>query len=195
MAEIEKSEEQEILDGGDTQNHQSPGSENSEKMLKPWMKNLGKEFYMDEELAKYDSLPDAVRALKARPKAKDVPDTYGESEEIEKAYKAAGLTKKEAEAISAAYKPMIPEKPMDLKEAFGDAYDSTMANYSKGIGSFADDLKDRIGKAGLDKIPEFVRIMARVGKETGGDNFNKTPSKGDGKDPARRYVEKVYGIK
>lgn len=165
-------------------------------MLRPWMRTLGKKYYQNETLGKFETLDDAVDALLKRPEPKELPGSYGEKEGIEKAYKSAGLTKNEAEAISAAFKAQAEldsQKP-DLKTVFGDKYDDTMADYGKGIGSFADDLKDQIGKSGLDKDPDFVRIMARVGKETGGDRFDKPRAKGDGKDPARRYVEKVYGI-
>lgn len=176
MAEIEKSEEQKPFDGGDPQNHQTPDSENSEKMLKPWLKNVGKEFYMNEELGKYDSLPDAIRALLARPKAKEMPETYGEIGKVEEAYKKAGLTKEEADAISAAYSERIPKAKPDLKDYFKDDYGSVAESYKKGIGSFTDDaLQKEITDSGLDKDPVFVAIMARVGKETGDNTF--TPPK------------------
>ena len=197
MAEIEKSEEQKTLDGGDTQNHQTPGSENSEKMLKPWMKNLGKEFYMDEELGQYDSLPEAVKALKARPKAKVTPESYGESGEVEEAYKKAGLTSEEAKAISAAYSKRIPKAKPSLEEYFGERLQSVTDSYSKGIGSFADEVTQKaIKDSGLDKDPVFVSIMARVGKETGGDSFNKPdPKPAPKKDAATRAIEAIYGKK
>ena len=194
MAEIEKSEDERTLDGGDTQNHQSDQSENSETMLRPWMKNLGKKFYQNEYLGKFETLPEAVDALLRRPMPKEVPDSYGESEGVEKAYREAGLTKKEAEAISAAFKPMMRTEA-DLKEAFGDRYDSTMAGYAKGIGSFADDLKDQIGKSGLDKDPTFVSIMARVGNETGEKDFQRKGSDAKKMSPQERLVRRTYDIK
>lgn len=194
MAEIEKSEDEQTLDGGESRNHQSEHTENSEKMLKPWMKNLGKEFYMDEDLAKYDSLPEMVKALKSRPEPKNTPDSYGEEGDVEKAYKKAGLTKEEAEAISAAYKPLIPEKPKALGDVFGDRLDSVLSDYQKGIDGFADDLKDTIGKKGWDKDPDFVSIMSRIGKETGEDRFSiNRNSRTEKDDPATRMIKQVYG--
>ena len=176
MAEIEKSEDEQVLDGGETQNHQPEHTENSEKMLKPWMKNLGKEFYMDEELGQYDSLPEAVKALKARPKAKVVPESYGETGGVEEAYRKAGLTKEEAEAISTAYseREKAKMKKPDLKETFGDKYDSTMESYGKGISSFADeDLRKKISEKGFDKDPDFVTLLSKIGKEIGSADFRK----------------------
>ena len=195
MADNEKSEDEKTLDGGNTQNHQSDQSENSEKMLRPWMKNLGKKFYDNKTLGKFETLPEAVEALLNRPEPKDVPESYGESESIEKAYKDAGLTKKEAEAISAAFKPLMKETPPDLKEAFGDKYDSTMADYGKGIGSFADDLKDRIEKKGWDKDPYFVSIMSRIGKETGGDHFDKPKDQEKPKSAIDEYIDQIIAKK
>lgn len=191
MAEIEKSEELETLDGEDTQNHQSKGSENSEKMLKPWLKNVGKEFYMNEELGQYDSLPEAIKALLERPKAKVIPDSYGEEGKVEEAYKKAGLTSEEAKAISEAYKEIAKAKP-ELKDLFKDRYEDVMNNYKKGVESFADDaVKTQITEAGLDKDPVFVEVMARVGKETADAPFTppKTETK---KNYAAELVRNAY---
>ena len=91
MAEQEKSEEVLPPDGKDTGNHQEEHSENSESMLKPWLKNLGKEFYQNQELAKYDTLPDAVRDLLKRPTAKEVPESFGLTEGSDEIYRKAGL--------------------------------------------------------------------------------------------------------
>ena len=191
MAEIEKSEELETLDGEDTQNHQSTSSENSEKMLKPWLKNVGKEFYMNEELGQYDSLPEAIKALLERPKAKVIPDSYGEEGKVEEAYKKAGLTSEEAKAISEAYKEIAKAKP-ELKDLFKDRYEDVMNNYKKGVESFADDaVKTQITEAGLDKDPVFVEVMARVGKETADTPFTppKTETK---KNYAAELVRNAY---
>ena len=191
MAEIEKSEEQKTLDGEDTQNHQSPGSENSEKMLKPWLKNVGKEFYMNEELGQYDSLSEAIKALLERPKAKVTPDSYGEEGKVEEAYKKAGLTSEEAKAISEAYKEIAKAKP-ELKDLFKDRYEDVMNNYKKGVESFVDDtVRTQITEAGLDKDPVFVEVMARVGKETADTPFTppKTETK---KNYAAELVRNAY---
>ena len=196
MADIEKSEDEKALDGGDTRNHQPEHAENSENMLRPWMKNLGKKYYQNEYLGNFESLPDAVDALMRRPEPKEVPDSYGESEEVEKAYKAAGLTKKEAEAISAAYRPSIAKPKEDLEKHFGDDYRSVMDEYGKGISSFADDMRQKITEEGLDKDPLFVSIMARVGKETGQNEFIKgRNAKPDGKKSgAEKLVREAYGL-
>lgn len=192
MEETENFEKDDELNRGD--GHPSPSDSNSQsEMLRPWMRSLSKQYWQNQYLAKFDTLSDAIDALIRRPEPKETPDSYGESEDVEKAYRAAGLTKKEADAISAAYKQMIPERK-DLKEFFGDRYDTVMSDYGKGVSGFADDLKDSIQKAGLDKDPVFVDVMSRVGKETGEDRFDMGRNNhSDKSDPAIRMVEAAYG--
>ena len=199
MAELEKSEEQKAFDGGDTQNHQPESSENSEKMLKPWMKNLGKEFYMDEELGQYDSLPDAVRALKSRPKAKAVPESYGETGKVEEAFKKAGITKEEADAISSAFserekeeKEKADKNKPELKDVLGEKYISVMEDYGKSVASFMDeDLKKKIDDKGFSNDPDFVTLLAKVGKEIGSATFRKPEMPPAKKSYADQMVENI----
>ena len=185
--------------GTPNQNHEGDDAsrrngDTRSEMLRPWMRTLGKKYWQNEHLGKFETLDDALDAMLRRPEPKTVPESYGESEAVEKAYREAGLTKKEAEAISAAYKTLMPPEKEDLQKHFGDKYDSTMKDYAKGIGSFAEDLKDSIAKTGLDKDPVFVDVMARVGKETGVDHFNsRRGSAGTKKDPALRAIEAIYG--
>lgn len=194
MAENEKSEEQEALGGGENQNHQQNGSENSEKMLKPWLKNAGKEFYLNEELGQYDSLSDALKALLARPKAKETPESYGELGKVEEAYKKAGLTSDEAKEITSAFSERMPKPKPDLKEYFKDKYGEVTEDYRKGIGSFTDDaLQKEITDSGLDKDPVFVSIMARVGKETGGSVFTPPKNTEEKMDYALELVKNAMG--
>ena len=164
-------------------------------MLRPWMRTLGKKYYQNATLGKFETLDDAVDALLRRPEPKTLPESYGEDEGIEKAYKAAGLTKAEADAITAAFTSKYTKNEKTLQEVFGDKLDSVMELYDKGIGSFADDMKDRITASALDKNPDFVEIMSRVGKETGGNVFREpNPHDEKPKDPATRMVEKAYGM-
>ena len=185
--------------GNLNQNHENDyasrrNDESRSEMLRPWMRTLGKKYYQNEYLGKFETLDDAVDAMLRRPEPKTVPESYGESEAVENAYRAAELTKKEAEAISAAFRTLMPPEKEDLQKHFGDRYEAAMKDYSKGVGSFAEDLKDSIAKAGLDKDPVFVDVMARVGKETGVDHFNsRRGSAGTKKDPALRAIEAIYG--
>ena len=192
MAEQEKSEEVLPPDGKDTGNHQEEHSENSESMLKPWLKNLGKEFYQNQELAKYDTLPDAVRDLLKRPTAKEVPESFGLTEGSDEIFRKAGLTKEEATSIDSFYKEMIPKPKTPLTEYFGDKYQDTMKSYADGIKAFGGDA-DALKKSGLEEDPHFVEIMARVGKETAGNVFSppNNGSNGD-KSAARVLIDSIY---
>ena len=190
MADVEKSEPNSTLNGQDTENFQPNTGENSEHMLKPWLKNVGKEFYDNEELAQYDTLKDAITDLLKRPKAKDTPESYGETGKVEEAFKKAGLTADEANEISHAFSERIPAPKADLKEYFKDNYNDVTDNYKKGVDSFADDaLKQAITDNGLDKDPVFVDLLSRVGKETGSHTFD-APKHEEKKDWARMLVEK-----
>lgn len=173
------------------------GDDASSEMLKPWMKTLGKSFYQNEVLGKYDSLSDAVNALLSRPEKKDVPESYSLREGTDDVFKKAGLTKSEAEEIDRFYGKLIPPKKKDLKEAFGDRYDEVMKLYGDGVKGISEDLDGDIKKAGLDKDPTFVEIMSRVGKETSGNPFVPPKNGGDKSkmSAAERAVRKAYGIK
>lgn len=167
-----------------TLNNSSPdGQETSSEMLKPWMKTLGKDFYKNEELAKYESLKDAVNGLLARPKAKELPESYGYGD-ADELYRKAGITKEEADAIESYWGKKVPAR-QDRKAVFGDAYDEMERNYSKAVGVFGDDLQDEIKSNGLDRDPVFAKVMAKVGKELGPANF--ITSTKDGK-PAKVNV-------
>ena len=189
MADIEKSEPDSTLNGQETGNFQPNTGENSETMLKPWLKNVGKDFYQNEELAQYDSLKDALTNLLKRPKAKDVPESYGEIGKVEEAYRKAGLTADEAKEITAAFSERMPKEKPDLKDYFKDDYGKVTENYRKGVDSFADDaLKKAIADSGLDKDPAFVDFVSRVGKETGQNTF-EPPKNAAKKDYAQMLVE------
>lgn len=196
MAENEHFEEgHEPNQGSNPASPSNPNSQ-SDSMLRPWMRTLGKKYYQNEYLGKFETLDDAVDALLRRPEPKDVPESYGQDEDIEKAFREARLTKAEADSIAAAYKSRIPEPKKDLKEYFGDKYDRTIESYTKGIGSFADDMKSRITESGLDKDPLFIEVMARVGNETGGENFRRERHpEGSKVSPAEMLVKHAYGIK
>lgn len=190
--DIEKADMQENLNDD---SHSSADS--SSEMLKPWMKTLGKSFYKNEVLGKYDSLSDAVTDLLKRPEKKDVPDSYQLRDGTDELFKKAGLTKDEASDIDKFYGKLIPAKKKDLKEVFGDRYDNVMKLYADGVKGISEDLEGDIKKSGLDKDPVFVNIMARVGRETGGKPF--VPPKNGGNDSkmsaAERAIRKAYGIK
>ena len=189
MAE-EKTPDVQIPD--DHTSHQEPGSE-GEEYTKPWMRQLPLKFAKNEVLSKYDNLADAVTALLERPEKKEVPESYGLREGTEEIFKKAGLTKEEAKTIDGFYSPMLKEVKPDLKDVFKESYDEKMDLYKNGVKSISDDLADSIKKAGLDKDPVFVEIMARVGKETRGRIFNE-PKRSNSKkeDPAMKAVMNAH---
>lgn len=172
------------------------GHDSSSEMLKPWMKTLGKAFYQNEVLGKYDSLSDAVNALLERPEKKNLPESYSIRDGADDVFRKAGLTKAEAEAIDKYYSQYIPSKKPDLKEALGDKYDEINKLYTDGVKGISEDLEEDIKKAGLDKDPTFVKIMARVGKETGSRNFIPPKRNGGSEDSAAmRYAKQLRNVK
>lgn len=175
-------------------NNGSQGLEaGSADIKKPWLKTLSKEYWQNDELAKYDSPSDAIGALLKRPVAKEVPSEYGygDADEI---FKKSGLTKEEADSIEAYYSKKIPVRST-RKEIFGDDFDTQDRYYSKAVESLGKDLSDDIKKNGLDNDPTFCKLMARVGKEIGGTTFN--PSTKDGAptsvNHAYNIINKIYG--
>lgn len=168
-------------------------AESSSEMKKPWLKTLAKEYWQNEELAQYDSLGDAIGDLLKRPKAKQVPDSYGYGD-ADELFKKGGLTKDEADSIEAYYQKKIPVRST-RKEIFGDDFDNQDRLYSKAVEALGKDLSEDIKKNGLDNDPTFVKMMARVGKEIGGSTFN--PSTKDGKpaevNHAYNIISRIYG--
>ena len=160
----EKVEEEKVLNKDSRTESESPS-----EPLKPWMKTLGKEFYSNSELAKYDTLQDAVKSLMARP-SKDIPDEYGKGD-ADELFRKAYASREDADAIDEYYRKKIPERK-DRKEVFGDKYEEEESRYAKAVMLFGSDMEDSIKRNGLDKDPYFARIMARVGKEIGQSRFN-----------------------
>ena len=150
------------------------------EMKKHWLKTLGKEYYQNETLGRYDSLKDAINDLLARPEKKEIPESYGygDADEI---FKKAGLSKAEADEIEAYYSKKIPARK-DRKEIFGEQFDEMDRHYSKAVNTFGSDLAEEIKKGGYDRDPVVTTLLARVGKEIGSSNFN--PTSRDGR-PAR----------
>ena len=187
-------DERETTQGAEPVNKGSQGTEaGSAEIKKPWLKTLSKEYWQNDELAKYDSPSDAIGALLKRPTAKEVPSEYGygDADEI---FRKSGLTKEEADSIEAYYSRKIPARATQ-KEIFGDEFDTQNRYYSKAVESLGKDLSDDIKKNGLDNDPTFVKMMARVGKEIGGSTFN--PSTKDGAptevNHAYNIINKIYG--
>lgn len=189
MAENETFDNETALnDNNSQQDHDSQA-----EMLKPWMKTLGKEFYRNEDLAGFDSLTDAVRSLLGRPKAKEIPESYGVRDGFEETFKKAGLTLEEAREIDGKYSELLPKAKPDLKNVFKDRYDETMKLYADGVKGISDDLSSKIKANGLDKDPVFVEIMARVGKETGEETFVEPKDSPKGRrNYAMELLQKAY---
>lgn len=191
MADKENAENKDVLNE-DSRNIEDSPSE----MLQPWMKTLGKKYYSNETLGKYEKLTDAVDALLERPEKKHIPSEYGIREGFDELYRSSGLTKEEAEKIDSEYSKLIPKKKPDLKDVFKEEYDDTMKLYADGVKSISDDLAKDIKDAGLDKDPVFVKILARVGKETGGEPFVEEKKTSPMKErPSIAAVKRAYSIK
>ena len=165
-------------DSGGAQTHPSEDKP-SEEYLKPWMRQLGNKYFNNEQLAKYDSLSEAIDDLMSRPSKKDVPEKYDLREGTDDIFRKAGLTKGEAEEIDRFYARLMPKQQPDLKEAFGERYEQMAGYYTDAEKTFSS-IKDRIKEEGLDRNPVFFEIMAEIGKETGGEPFV----------PARRETKK-----
>lgn len=166
----------------------------SSEMIKPWMKTLGKKYYQNSVLGKFDSLSDAVDSLLERPEKKEIPEEYGIREGSDSIFKEAGLTKDEAKKIDKYYASMIPEKKPDLKEYFGEGYDEIARLYKEGVNGISVDLAGDIEKSGLDKDPVFVKIMARVGRETAGHVFSEPKNGGATEGYAMKLAKQIRGV-
>lgn len=180
-------EEPKESDSGGTQSHSTEGK-SSEEYLKPWMRQLGNKYFNNEQLAKYDSLSEAIDDLMGRPEKKEIPEKYDLRDGTDEIFRKAELTKAEAEEIDGFYGKMIPKKQPSLKEAFGDSYEKTMEYYSDAEKTFSS-LKDSIKEEGLDKNPVFVKIMAVVGKETKGEVFDPPKETSKAKSYKELYAE------
>ena len=182
MAENENAVNDETLNNA-SQSTQDTSSE----MLKPWMKTLGKDFYQNKELGKYDSLKDAVNALLSRPERKTLPESYGYGD-ADELFRKAGATKDEADAIEKYYMSKMPARK-ERKEIFGDNFDTEDRYYSKAVEQLIED-KDSIVRDGLDKNPAFVKAMARAGRELGQASFNPTARESSPRrNPYREIIE------
>ncbi len=157
--------------------------------IKPWMKNLGKAFAQNEDIARYDSLTDCVSSLLKRPVAKEVPEKYTstEDEKLQKIFKDAGLTESEAKSINDYYNSLVPKKAT-LEEVFGEDLDRTMKSYEKGKGVL-NDIADEAEKTGLDKDPTFVKLMAIIGDESASGRPFVAPRNGAKKTGIERLIE------
>ena len=187
-------DERETTQNTEPVNNGSQGSEvSSAEIKKPWLKTLSKEYWQNEELAKYDSPSEAIGALLKRPVAKEVPSEYGygDADEI---FKKSGLSKEEADSIEAYYSKKIPARASQ-KEIFGDDFDTLNRLYSRAVESLGKDLSEDIKKNGLDKDPTFVKMMARVGKEIGGATFETSTKDGQptSVNHIRNLIEKNFG--
>ncbi len=187
-------DEKETTQNTEVANNGSQTSEvGSAEIKKPWLKTLSKEYWQNDELAKYDSPSDAIGALLKRPVAKEVPSEYGygDADEI---FKKSGLSKEEADSIEAYYSKKIPARATQ-KEIFGADFDTQNRYYSKAVESLGKDLSEDIKKNGLDNDPTFVKMMARVGKEIGGATFESSTKDGQPTSVNHAYniISKIYG--
>lgn len=191
MAENETTEE---LDVQSNQGDSTSTPRDTSEYLKPWMKNLGKAFAQNKDIAEYDSLTECVTGLLARPKAKAVPEQYeGIPEDAGKLFKDAGLTEKEARTIDGYYQKLMPKK-VDLKEAFGDSYEKTMQSFEKGKGVLKDIAK-QADEMGQSENPIYVQLMAIIGDNATASPFVKPQEGTHEESSAMRLLKQAYGVR
>ncbi len=147
---------------------------------KPYMRQLGKQYWGDERLTKFDSLNGLVDAYLDSTKSK-APEKYdfseGEanSEELSKTFKELDLSAESAQKVYDLIKKARPEKvdtEKVLRERHSD-YDSFKKNADKTIEAYMDDsLKELDKKYDLSSNPAFLEFASKIGKELGDDFHN-----------------------
>lgn len=174
------------------QNGSSSTPRDTTEYIKPWMKNLGKSFAQNEEIAKYDSLTDCVAGLLKRPEAKQIPERYSnvEDEKLQGIFKKAGVTESEAKSINDYYNSLVPKKAT-LEEVFGENLEKTMKSYEKGK-TVLKDIADEAEKNGLDKDPTFVKLMAIIGDESAEGRPFVAPNTGVKKSAVQMLIESSW---
>ena len=74
----------------------------------------------------------------------------------------------------------------------GEKYTSVMEDYGKSVASFMDeDLKKKIDDKGFSNDPDFVTLLAKVGKEIGSATFRKPEMPPAKKSYADQMVENI----
>jgi hypothetical protein len=147
---------------------------------KPYMRQLGKQYWGDERLTKFDSLNGLVDAYLESTKTK-APEKYdfGEdetnAEELSKTFKELDLSSESATKVYDLIKKARPEKvdtEKVLRERHSD-YDTFKKNADKTVNAYMDDsLKELAEKYRLSSNPAFLEFASKIGKELGDDFHN-----------------------
>lgn len=173
-----------------------------EKANKPYMRQLGKQYWGDERLTKFDSLNGLVDAYFEQIKSK-APESYGEnvSEDISKVFKEMDLSKDNADKVLSLIEKAKPEKidtEKVLRERHQNDYDTFKANADKAINAYVgEDLKEVVEKYGLSSNPAFIEFASKIGKEVG-DDFHDKGGESQGKvatNPFYELAKKSVGLK
>ena len=147
---------------------------------KPYMRQLGKQYWGDERLKKFDSLNNLVDAYLESTKSK-APEKYDfdegetDSEELSKTFKELDLSSDSAKKVYDLVKKSRPEKvdtEKVLRERHTD-YDDFKKNADKTVNAYMDDsLKEIAEKYHLSSNPAFIEFASKIGKELGDDFHN-----------------------
>lgn len=172
---------------------------------KPYMRQLGKQYWGDQRLTKFDSLNGLVDAYldSTKPKA---PEKYSfdeaeaNSEELSKTFKELDLSTESAQKVYDLIKKARPEKidtEKVLRERHSD-YDAFKKNADKTINAYMDDsLKELDKKYDLSSNPAFLEFASKIGKELGDDfhNGNNEARTNPTKNIFYEYAKKSVGLK
>lgn len=144
---------------------------------KPYMRQLGKQYWGDERLNKFDSLNGLVDAYLESTKSK-APDKYNfdegesDSEELSKTFKELDLSEDSAKKVYELVKKSRPEK-VDIEKVLRERhtdYDSFKKNADKTINAYmSEPIKELAEKYHLSSNPAFIEFASAIGKELGDD--------------------------
>lgn len=161
---------------------------------KPYMRQLGKQYWGDERLTKFDSLNGLVDAYfeSTKPKA---PEKYsdGITDEMSEVFRGIDLSdesaKKVAEFIESS-KPKKVDVEKVLRERHSEDYDAFMARANKAVEAYSDEsLKALSEQYDLSSNPAFMEFMSRIGKDVGDDYHNFHKDKGSKEAPKDFFME------
>lgn len=142
---------------------------------KPYMRQLGKQYWGDQRLVGFDSLNGLVDAYleSTKPKAPERYGAQGITDELSKAFHEMDLSDESATKVMGLIESAKPAKvdvEKVLRERHGDGYEAFRSNADKAIEAFSDDgLKELADEYGLSSNPAFMEYMAKIGKEVGDD--------------------------
>lgn len=170
---------------------------------KPYMRQLGKQWWGNETLRGFDSLNGLVDAYfeAAKPKAPKAYSIEGLDESTAEVFRQLDLSEDGAAKVKALIDGAKP-KPVDaekvLRDRHGDGYGELKSYADKAIAAFSDEgLRELSEEYGLSSNPAFIEVMAKVGRDVG-DDFHDHRGDGATKPAANIFWElakKSTGVK